>query len=466
MAEDQDFEGLFEQVAGHASSRPSIRVVSDEETQRELWVDCQRRASELIEGAGSALRPLMRQRALVATDIADPLACLFLFAQRALGCGSTTAVGGLATAIAGEVANGEAANDDGSIIERSLVCKWLWHIEGLRIEPPKLAVRGLLGDDQLDVLLQAICRVTGAAHRGSPGGRGGSEHSSLNFEVLTTPASGQSVEEVLGRLDALTGLPGAKSAFRAIVAREDIARRRREAGLVTRPASRHCVFVGNPGTGKTTVARMLVDVLHASGAMPDAVLVEANRADLVGEFLGTSALKTRKMVESALGGVLFIYEAYALSGSPTEPADRFAQEAVDTLVKLMEDYREDVVVILAGYPEEMQRLLEMNPGLASRVGRTLEFGDLSEEQLVQTFLAQVEEAGYEAGTDLAAPVRHALGAVARDRSFGNARWTRNLVESAIDAHAVRVSGMAEIDTSDLATLTFADVQEAVSSVSR
>lgn len=108
----------------------------------------------------------------------------------------------------------------------------------------------------------------------------------------------------------------------------------------------------------------------------------------------------------------------------------------------------------------------MTPGLASRVGRTLEFGDLSEEQLVRTFLAQVEEAGYKAGTDLAAPVRHALDGLPRDRSFGNARWTRNLVESAIDAHAVRVSGMSQVELSDLATLTFADVQEAVSSVIR
>lgn len=465
MAEDHDVERLFEKVTGHDLSRPSIRVLGEEEMQTQLWVDCQRRAAELIEDS-SLLRPLMRHRASIRQDIAQPLACLFLFAQRSLGCASTTVVGALATAIASEVANGEAVEDNGTLKEHSLMCKWSWHVQGLRIEPPKEVMRRFLEDEQLELFLQALCRITRSDYRGSSSSRGATENSALNFEVVSTSASGQTVEEVLCRLDALVGLAGAKATFRSIVAREEIAQRRIEAGLSNRPTSRHCVFVGNPGTGKTTVARMLVDVLHASGAMPGAHLVEANRADLVGEFLGTSALKTRKMVEAALGGVLFIDEAYALAGTATDPADRFAQEAVDTLVKLMEDYREEVVVILAGYPEETRRLLEMNPGLASRAGRTLEFDDLSDEDLVQTFIAQVRDAGYDPGVDIAAPLRHALATATRDRSFGNARWTRNLVEAALDAHALRVSGLSVLETSDLATLTFADVQEAVSSVSR
>lgn len=466
MAEDKDFESLFEQVTGRDFSQQQIRVVSDEEQQARLWTECQGRASELIEGSAALLRPLMRDRASIGQDLSDPLACLFLFAQRALGCGSVTVVGGLAVAIAGEVAKGEASDDDGAIKDHSLVCKWLWHIQGLRIDAPKNVIHKFLGDEQLELLLQGLCRVTRSEVRGSASGRGVAENSSLNFDVLSTPASGHSVEEVMGQLDSLTGLGAAKATFRAIVAREKVAQRRIEAGLSNRPVSRHCVFVGNPGTGKTTVARMLVDVLHASGAMPEARLVEAGRADLVGEFLGSSALKTRKMVEAALGGVLFIDEAYALSGTATDPADRFAQEAVDTLVKLMEDYRDDLVVVLAGYPDEMQRLLAMNPGLASRLGRTLRFDDLTVDELVATFIDQVREAGFEPGVDVEVPVRSALGVVRRDRSFGNARWTRNVVEAAVDAHALRVSGMAGVGPVDLVTLTFADVRLAVSSVIR
>jgi SpoVK/Ycf46/Vps4 family AAA+-type ATPase len=360
-------------------------------------------------------------------------------------------------------------DDDGLVDSSSLLFRVIVALDSLAVPGPHQAFMALLEDPQTEVLLKGLCLLTvggpGIGYSGVIGSdTGPAENSSLNFEVRAVAASGQSVPQVLAAVDRLQGLPAAKAAFRGIVAREQMTLRRSRAGLNGPIPARHYVFAGNPGTGKTTVARLLVDVLHASGTMPDAHLVETNRADLVGEFVGSSALKTRKMVEAALGGVLFIDEAYALAGYGTESPDRFAQEAVDTLVKLMEDYRDDLVVVLAGYPEQMSRMLAMNPGLRSRISRILVFDDLDDDQLVDTFTTQVIDAGYRPGPDVEVLVRAVLAATVRDESFGNARWTRNLLEAAIEAHALRLLDLPDAEDQDLQTLTFADVQQAAAAL--
>ena len=243
---------------------------------------------------------------------------------------------------------------------------------------------------------------------------------------------------------------------------------RRGAGLDLDSGTRHMIFTGNPGTGKTTVARIIAEVLDATGSMPGAHMVEADRSMLVGEWLGSSALKTRKVAEAALGGVLFIDEAYSLAGQSADGsrADRFAQEALATLLKIMEDERDALVVILAGYPAEMDELLKVNPGLSSRVGMTIDFPDYDDDALVDIFTLLCEKADYTVAPDAELPLRLALPRARAAQGFGNARWARSCMEASVRAHAVRVSAMSDPDVEELRTLRMADVRSGVARATR
>lgn len=221
--------------------------------------------------------------------------------------------------------------------------------------------------------------------------------------------------------------------------------------------SRHLVFMGNPGTGKTTVARIIVGLYQRLGLLKSDKLVETDRAGLVAPYIGQSALKTRTLVESALGGVLFIDEAYALARSG---AQDFGHEAIETLLKMMEDHRDDLVVIVAGYSAEMERFLESNPGLASRFNRYLHFPDYKPDELLQILLSFCATQSYALEPAMHAGLQTLFGReIQRQRGhFGNARHVRNLFEKMTEAQALRICKLPRPSTSDLQSIQVADVE--------
>ncbi|MFD0891326.1 AAA family ATPase, partial [Streptosporangium algeriense] len=192
-----------------------------------------------------------------------------------------------------------------------------------------------------------------------------------------------SVEEALGELDGMIGLAPVKEQVRSIAASIEAARLRKEAGYSTEPPMRHFVFVGPPGTGKTSVARTVAKIFYAFGLLETPYVVEVQRADLVGEFLGATAIKTNEVIDRALGGVLFVDEAYGLINSGDGQPDRFGAEAVQTLLKRAEDDRDRLIIILAGYEKEMASFLSSNPGLSSRFSSRVRFPSYSPEELLE-----------------------------------------------------------------------------------
>ncbi|MFE5537826.1 right-handed parallel beta-helix repeat-containing protein [Streptomyces sp. NPDC056492] len=256
--------------------------------------------------------------------------------------------------------------------------------------------------------------------------------------------------EVLGQLDALVGLDSVKREVRALTDMIEVGRRRQQAGLKAASVRRHLVFTGSPGTGKTTVARLYGEILASLGVLERGHLVEVSRVDLVGEHIGSTAIRTQEAFDRARGGVLFIDEAYALA--PEDSGRDFGREAIDTLVKLMEDHRDAVVVIVAGYTAEMDRFLTVNPGVASRFSRTITFGDYGPQDLLRIVEQQAEEHEYRLGEGTAKALLTYFTELPKGPAFGNGRTARQTFESMVERHAGRVAQLSDPGTDELTLL--------------
>lgn len=265
------------------------------------------------------------------------------------------------------------------------------------------------------------------------------------------------VRRSLDRLNALVGLEGVKKDFAEIADYIKIQQVRRFKGLKPSTVSHHQVFTGNPGTGKTTLARLLADIYKTLGILSSGHLVETDRSGLVAEYVGQTAVKTGKVIDSAIGGVLFIDEAYTLAGDKND----FGNEAIATLLKRMEDDRDKFVVVLAGYGDEMKRFIDSNPGLQSRFSRYIHFDDYSADELAEIFMRQTAESDYILTSDAEAKMRKVVreAVEGKDVNFGNARFVRNLFEKSGQRQAARLARNANLTKEELRTLLAADIPE-------
>jgi Holliday junction resolvasome RuvABC ATP-dependent DNA helicase subunit len=268
------------------------------------------------------------------------------------------------------------------------------------------------------------------------------------------------LDELLARLDKLVGLASVKLEIKSLVNLARVREMRKQHGLRVPPAGYHMVFAGPPGTGKTTVARLLGQIFHALGLLSKGHLVEVDRAELVAGYVGQTAIKTDAVVKEALGGVLFVDEAYSLA--PENSDQDFGHEAIETLLKLMEDNREDLVVIAAGYSERMHLFIESNPGLRSRFTRFIDFPDYTPEELVKILIGFADESGYRLSSEALAAAARLLTEKYENRgeNFGNARMVRNVFEEMLTAQANRLSTVPSPTTEDLCALAVEDVPAA------
>lgn len=268
----------------------------------------------------------------------------------------------------------------------------------------------------------------------------------------------ESLDVIMAELNEMVGLGKVKDDVKMLLNYIKVEKMRMEKGLSTQPPALHTVFYGPPGTGKTTVARIIGRIYKSLGLLSQGHVVEVSRSDLVGEYIGQTAPKTQKAVENALHGVLFVDEAYTLK--PQGVGNDFGQEAIDTILKRMEDDRDKLAVILAGYTGEMQALIESNPGLKSRFNRFFYFNDYEPEELWQIFSNLSQRRSYNMTPEAEADVKNYLEHqfINRDKSFGNGRMVRNVLEKLVQAQSHRISQLADLTDADLVTITGDDTK--------
>lgn len=262
--------------------------------------------------------------------------------------------------------------------------------------------------------------------------------------------------EALKELNSLIGLNKVKQIINELYALEQVQIKRKNAGLSADPIVLHMVFKGNPGTGKTTVARILGKLLKGIGVLSKGHVVEVERADLVGEYIGHTAHRVQENVKKSLGGILFVDEAYSLARGGEKD---FGKEAIDTLVKAMEDYKDEFILILAGYRDEMEYFLNTNPGLRSRFPIQIDFPDYTIDELLQIAELMVKNRQYILTDSAKRKIMKVLINNNTTREIGNARLVRNIIERAIRKHAVRIMNKKTITKDDLMIIDSIDIRE-------
>lgn len=267
----------------------------------------------------------------------------------------------------------------------------------------------------------------------------------------------QRIEQFFHELDALIGLTEVKKLVREIYAFLEIQKRREKEHLMTDPQVLHMIFKGNPGTGKTTVARIMGKIFREMGILSRGHLIEVERADLVGEFIGHTAQKTREQLKKAYGGILFIDEAYSLARGGEKD---FGKEAIDCMVKAMEDHKDEMILILAGYKNEMEKFMKINPGLRSRFPIHIDFPDYNEQELLDIAEQMCAKRQYKFTPQSKVQLGNILTTPKRsEEAFGNARTVRNIIEKAIRRQAVRLVRQEKITKEELMLLQPIDLME-------